>query len=141
MSNPPRRVNRKEVLKLHGNRCKFCGKSGEKVPLDMAHYLANSKGGNERIPLCPTCHRRYDTGRATPSELKKINITKEEYEEFLPKGRKVVTPEKPIRKHYRCTVPQDKIRPCKYRFNSPKKAGVECLTFTDGKKCLHLSVQ
>ena len=64
------------------------GKSEGKVPLEMAHYKALSKGGHLKFPLCPTCHTKYDKGQLTIKQLKKLNLTKEEYQRFQPKKTK-----------------------------------------------------
>lgn len=80
------RVNRKDVLKLHGNVCKICGKSEKEAgQLELAHYKAHSKGGNLVFPLCPICHVKYDKGMLTSSELKTIGLTKKEYSRYRPK--------------------------------------------------------
>jgi len=81
-------IDRELILKIHGYRCKICGKSNKEVPLEMAHIKAFSKGGNLVIPLCPNCHKKYDRGMLTYKELKKLNLTRKEYEKFLPKKKK-----------------------------------------------------
>lgn len=80
--------SRKEVLAIHGNKCKICDKTEKQVgKLELAHYKAHSRGGKEVVPLCPTCHTRYDNGLLTIRELKKLNLTKEEYLKNLPKQK------------------------------------------------------
>ena len=86
---PRRSVDKTSVKKLHRNRCKICGKSEKQVgELQMAHVKAHSRGGDELIPLCPTCHRRYDKGLLTNKELKKIGISRKDYEKYRPKKQK-----------------------------------------------------
>jgi predicted restriction endonuclease len=89
-------VNAKAVKKLHGNRCKLCGKSEKQVPLELAHYKARSKGGNLVFPLCPNCHTKYDKGLLTTTQLKKLNLTKEEYQKYRPKKIKRKTKSSPF---------------------------------------------
>lgn len=84
-----RRVDKSLVLKIHGNRCKICGKSEKQAgELQMAHVKAHSRGGDEVIPLCPICHRKYDKGLLTNKELKKIGLSRKDYEKYRPKKRK-----------------------------------------------------
>ena len=76
-----------EVLKKKG--CFICGKSERQVGLlEKAHIKAHSKGGTQYFPLCPTCHRKFDSGKATASELKKLGISKEVYIRLRPKKPK-----------------------------------------------------
>ncbi len=86
-------INAKDVKKLHGNKCKICGKSEKDVPLEIAHYKAHSKGGHLVFPLCPNCHTKYDKGILTTKQLKKIGLTRKEYERYRPKrARKKKSP-------------------------------------------------
>lgn len=86
---PRRRIDKKLVKKIHGNQCKICGKSEKQVgELQMAHVKAHSRGGDEVIPLCPNHHRKYDKGLLTNKELKKIGISRKDYEKYQPKKRK-----------------------------------------------------
>jgi hypothetical protein len=79
-------VNKEQVKKLHGNRCKICGKSEDAVGgLEMAHYRARSKGGSLVFPLCPNCHSKYDKGLLNSRDLKKLNLSRKEYERYQPK--------------------------------------------------------
>jgi predicted restriction endonuclease len=92
-SDKPKRtrayVNKKEVKKFFGNKCKLCGKTEKEVgTLQMAHYKAHSRGGKLVFPLCPTCHTRYDKGLLTKTELNKLNLKREEYKKYQPKKRK-----------------------------------------------------
>jgi len=85
------RVNKELVKKLYKYRCALCGKPEKEVgELQMAHYKAHSRGGTTSpyIPLCPTCHRRYDKGVLKKTELKKLNLTPQEYEKMIPKKKK-----------------------------------------------------
>ena len=86
-----RYVNKELVKKLFKYKCALCGKSEKEVgELQMAHYKAHSRGGvsSPVIPLCPTCHRKYDKGLLTKKELKKLNLTPEEYKKMIPKKKK-----------------------------------------------------
>jgi|GEM_PF-2699235 hypothetical protein len=69
----------------------MCGRSEKSVGrLEQAHILAHSKGGREGavIPLCPTCHTKYDAGKATETELKRLRIDKKLYKRLIPKRGK-----------------------------------------------------
>lgn len=82
-------VNREQVKKLHGNRCKICNKTESEVGrLQMAHYKAYSRSGSLVFPLCPNHHVKYDNGLLNSTELKKLNLTKKEYEKYRPKRAK-----------------------------------------------------
>ena len=79
----------KEWKKALGNRCKICGKDEKQVgEIQWAHLKAQSKGGKAIIPLCPNHHRKYDKGKLTPKELKKLGISGSEYKRFQPKKKK-----------------------------------------------------
>jgi predicted restriction endonuclease len=86
---PRRQIDKELVKKLHGNRCRICRKTEKQVgELQMAHIKAHSKGGNEVVPLCPTCHRKYDKGLLTVGELKKLGLSQKEYNKYRPKKPK-----------------------------------------------------
>jgi|GEM_PF-1369671 predicted restriction endonuclease len=76
-----------EAIKAsHNYKCVICRKSEEAVgELQKAHIKAQSKGGSQVIPLCPTCHRKFDKGNLTDSELKKIGLTRAQYNKMIPK--------------------------------------------------------
>jgi len=85
-------VNKEEVKKLHGNRCKICNKTESEVGrLEMAHFRAVSRGGTQIFPLCPNHHVKYDNGLLDNTELKKLNLTRKEYERYRPKKTKPKT--------------------------------------------------
>jgi hypothetical protein len=75
-----------------GNKCLICGTydKGGKL-LEKAHLKAKSTGGTQYIPLCPTCHSKYDKGLLTQAELKKIGLTSETYKKVQPKKTKTRT--------------------------------------------------
>ncbi|WP_048094097.1 HNH endonuclease [Geoglobus ahangari] len=74
------------IKKLHGNKCVVCGRSEKSVGvLEKAHIKARSRGGTQVIPMCPTCHRKYDAGKMTASELKKIGISPRNYGKVRPR--------------------------------------------------------
>ena len=56
-----------EVIKAsHNNRCVICGKSEKEVGvLIKAHIRAASKDGSQVLPMCPTCHKKYDDNKLT----------------------------------------------------------------------------
>jgi len=83
-----RYVSKEEVKKLHGYKCLICGKSEKQVgQLQMAHYKAHARGGTVYIPLCPTCHVKYDKGLLTDMELKKLHLSRAEYDKYRPKRK------------------------------------------------------
>jgi len=81
-----RKSRRTQIVKLGSDKCVFCGKSESAVgSLDQAHILAGSKGGKVVVMLCPNCHRRYDSGKATIRDLAKIHLPRSRYNRYLPK--------------------------------------------------------
>jgi len=77
------------IKRRHGNRCLMCGRTEKSAGvLEKAHIKAYSKGGTQYFPLCPTCHRKLDSGKATASELKKLGISKGAYARLRPKKPK-----------------------------------------------------
>jgi predicted restriction endonuclease len=76
----------KSVLK---NKCIVCGRTEKSVGvLEKAHIKAASKGGSIVVPMCPTHHKMYDSGKLTDSQLKKIGLTREKYDKLRPKKKK-----------------------------------------------------
>ena len=55
---------RKKMLKKYGYACAACGVNNEKVPLELAHLIPLSQGGDtseENLTLlCPNCHQSFD---------------------------------------------------------------------------------
>ena len=93
-------VSKEDLKKLYGDNCRICGKSEKQAGrLDKAHYKAHSRGGNLVFLLCPNCHVRYDKGLLTSAELKKIGLTKKEYEKYRPITKKS-SKAKPDEKYY-----------------------------------------
>ena len=77
------------IKKRSGNKCLMCGRTEKSVGvLEKAHIKAHSKGGTQYLPLCPTCHHKLDSGKATATELKKLGISKEVYTRLRPKKPK-----------------------------------------------------
>ena len=75
--------------KIAGNKCVICGSSEKKVGvLQKAHLKAKSSGGTQVVPMCPNCHWRYDHGKLTKAELKKIGLTPEQHKKAMPKKKK-----------------------------------------------------
>jgi hypothetical protein len=80
------------IKKRHGNKCLMCGRTERSTGvLEKAHIKAHSKGGTQYFPLCPTCHRKFDGGKATATELRKLGISKEAYARLRPKKPKKKT--------------------------------------------------
>ena len=58
----------------------LCGRSEKSIGvLEKAHIKAHYRGGIQVVPMCPTCHRKYDAGKMSASELKKIGINPKNY--------------------------------------------------------------
>jgi hypothetical protein len=75
--------------RTYGNKCVLCGKTEKAVgELQKAHIKAASKGGTQVLPMCPTCHRKFDTGKLTDTELKKLGLTRAKYNRMIPKSGK-----------------------------------------------------
>jgi len=79
-----------EAIKKRNNYCCIiCGESEESVgTLEKAHLKAGSKGGSQILPMCPTHHKKFDSGKFTDKELKKIGLTRDQYPKVLPKKGK-----------------------------------------------------
>lgn len=74
---------------MMGNKCVICGKSDKQAGgLDKAHIKAHSRGGTEVVPMCAICHRKYDKGLLTATQLKKIGLTPAEYKRLIPTKKK-----------------------------------------------------
>lgn len=72
------------IKKRHGNKCIVCGVSEKKIGvLEKAHLKARSKGGTQYVPLCPTCHKRFDRKLLNKAECKKLGV---DYDAFV-KGK------------------------------------------------------
>ena len=76
-----------EALKKRaGNKCVMCGRTEKSCGgLEKAHLKADSKGGTQYIPLCPSCHSKFDKGLCSNSDLTKIGVPPEKYKRFQPK--------------------------------------------------------
>jgi predicted restriction endonuclease len=82
------------IKKIHGNRCIICRRTNEDVGgLVQAHLKAKSKNGTQVIPMCSVCHKKFDKGLLTDSQLKKIGIDPKKIAIHLPK--KATTSTKP----------------------------------------------
>ena len=55
---------RQKLLEKYGYACAACGVNNEKVPLELAHLVPLSQGGDTSEKnltlLCPNCHRSFD---------------------------------------------------------------------------------
>jgi hypothetical protein len=75
--------------KMMGNKCVICGgtekQSGGFI---KAHIKAHSKGGGERVPMCRNCHNKYDAGKLTATQLRKIGLTPGTYKRIIPSRKK-----------------------------------------------------
>jgi hypothetical protein len=66
--------------------CIICGKTS---PLEKAHIRAHSKGGSDIEAMCRNHHKDYDAGKLNDAQLRKLGISRRQYEGSLPKkGRK-----------------------------------------------------
>ena len=75
--------------KIFKNKCIICGKTEKSVGiLQKAHIKAHSRGGSQVVPMCPTCHYRYDNQKLTATQLRKIGLTKEQYKRLAPKKKR-----------------------------------------------------
>ena len=79
-----------EIIKRQWkNKCAVCQKTEKSAGiLQKAHIKAHSRGGSQVIPMCPTCHYRYDHKQLTATEQRRIGITKESYKRVTPKKKK-----------------------------------------------------
>lgn len=77
-----------EAIKTsHGNKCVLCGKTERAVgELQKAHIKAESRGGSQVVPMCPTCHKKFDKGLASATQLKKLGLTMAQYSRMMPKS-------------------------------------------------------
>jgi len=67
-----------------GNKCVICGTTDKKCGgLERAHIKAKSKGGSEVVPMCAICHKKYDSGKLTATQLKKIGLSPETYKKLI----------------------------------------------------------
>jgi hypothetical protein len=76
------------LKKQFGNKCAICKESEKKVPLEQAHPKAHASGGQMVWPMCANCHTRFDKGRLTMAEVKKIGISSRVYQSWIPKTGK-----------------------------------------------------
>lgn len=75
--------------KIMGNKCVICGETDKQCGgLIKAHIKAHSRGGGERVPMCSNCHKKYDDGKLTATQLKKIGLTPETYKRMRPAKKK-----------------------------------------------------
>jgi len=76
-----------EAIKSRTNyTCIICGKKEEAIgKLKKSHLKADSKGGSQIVPMCCNDHWRYDNGKLTDRELKKIGVTRENYNKYRQK--------------------------------------------------------
>ena len=75
--------------KLLGNKCVICGKTNKQVGgLEKAHVRAHAKGGSQMVPMCAICHKKYDSGLLTATQLRKIGLTQQEYKRLIPPKKK-----------------------------------------------------
>ena len=80
------KVEWESLKKRYKNKCAMCGASDTGgTLLEKAHVQAKSKGGTQIIPLCPTCHTKYDKNLCNEAELKKIGVDPKDYKKVQPK--------------------------------------------------------
>jgi hypothetical protein len=74
--------------KLHGSRCVICGQTEKQVGgLEKAHIRAHSRGGSQYTPMCANCHKKYDAGLMTATQLEKLGLTPTAYKRLQPKKK------------------------------------------------------
>lgn len=73
--------------------------------LEKAHIKAASKGGSQVVPMCPTCHKKFDKGLATDTQPAKVGLTRAQYNHNRPKPgpRKPKPPESPVEEYLKET--------------------------------------
>jgi predicted restriction endonuclease len=83
-----------EVIKAsYKNKCVICGKTEKSVGiLEQAHIRARSKGGSSVLPMCPTCHKKFDRDLLTATQLKKIGLDKKSSARLSPVKKKKSDP-------------------------------------------------
>ena len=75
--------------RMMGNKCVICGKTDKQVGgLVKAHIKAHMRGGSEVVPMCAICHKKYDDGKLTATQLKKIGLTATTYKRIIPPKKK-----------------------------------------------------
>ena len=68
------------LKKRYGNKCIICSISEKKIgTLEKAHLKARSRGGTQYVPMCPTCHKRYDRKLLNKTECRKLGIDYDKY--------------------------------------------------------------
>jgi len=76
-----------EVKRQHGYRCGLCGESERHVLLYQAHIREGKKGGQNIKPLCPNCYSRYGEGMLDKSQVRKLGLTWEIYQQWILKRK------------------------------------------------------
>jgi len=80
------KVEWESLKNRYKNKCAMCGASDTGgTLLEKAHLQARSKGGTQIIPLCPSCHAKYDKNLCNVAELKKIGVDPKDYNKVQPK--------------------------------------------------------
>ena len=74
------------IKAIHKNKCIICGRTEKQVGvLEKAHVKAHSRGGTHIVPMCPTCHKKYDKGLLNKTECRKLGIDPDKYQKLIPK--------------------------------------------------------
>lgn len=77
------------IKRTYRNKCVICGRTDKQVGgLMQAHIKAHSRGGSQVFPLCAVCHKKYDQGSLTATQLKKIGLTPAQYKKLRPSKKK-----------------------------------------------------
>jgi len=75
--------------KILGNKCVICNKTDKQAGgLVKAHIKAHSRGGSEVVPMCAICHKKYDSGLLTTTQLKKLGLSPTQYKRAIPKKKR-----------------------------------------------------
>ena len=90
--NKTKRISKTEwevKKKILGSKCIICNKTDKQVGgLIKAHIKARHKSGSEVIPMCSNCHKKYDDGSLSTTQLKKIGLTPQIYKRLIPSKKK-----------------------------------------------------
>lgn len=74
------KVEWEAIKKQHRNSCAVCGRTEKQVgTLEKAHLKAKAKGGSQLIPMCPTCHKKFDKLQLNKGEAQKLGLDWDKY--------------------------------------------------------------
>jgi len=77
------------IKKIHNNKCVLCGRTDKQAGgLEKAHLKAYSRGGSHVVPMCAICHKKFDSGQLTVTQIKKLGLTPTSYKRLIPKKKR-----------------------------------------------------